>query len=68
MGEDDKPDETSTQSLACYSTDEIYELCKQADLEIIAYFPGDARDFVNWKYDGRIAIKMPQLSDKSQKM
>lgn len=46
----DYPKDKSTQSLACYTPDEIYALCKQANLEIIAYFPGGAMDFQQWQY------------------
>lgn len=46
----DRPDEKMTQSLACYLPDDIHDLCKQADLEIVAYFPGGAMDFEAWEY------------------
>lgn len=49
--EDNNPEETYTQSLACYSPDEIHDLCKKADLKIIAYYPGGAMDFENWKFN-----------------
>lgn len=53
---DDKPNEKYTQSLACYSPNEIFKLCKQADLQITAYFPGGAMDFVNWKYNEVVSL------------
>lgn len=45
------PHETITQSLACYSTDEIYSLCQQADLQIIAIYPGGAINFDTWQFE-----------------
>ena len=45
------PNETITQSLACYSTDEINSLCLQAGLQIIAYFPGGAMNFNTWRFE-----------------
>ena len=39
-----------TQSLACYTLDEIYMLCQKANLQIIAYYPGGAMDFKNGVY------------------
>ncbi len=46
----DRPDEKMTQSLACYSLDDIHKLCKQARLQIVAYFPGGTMDFDTWTY------------------
>src|SRR5699024_563645 len=42
--EDNNLEKTYTQSLACYSPDEIYSLCENAGLKIIAYYPGGAMD------------------------
>lgn len=53
---DDKPDDKYTQTLACYSLDEIYELCKKAKLKIIAYYPGGAMDFENWVYHENVPL------------
>lgn len=47
---DHLPEVKYTQSLACYSPDEIYQLCRSANLQIIAYFPGGAMDYENWQY------------------
>lgn len=40
----------STQYLKCYTPGEIYNLCKQARLNIIGYFPHGAMDYDNMKY------------------
>ncbi|MFB9859604.1 class I SAM-dependent methyltransferase [Salinicoccus siamensis] len=40
-----KENETITQSLACYSPEQIYTLCEKAGLQIIAYYPSGAIDF-----------------------
>ena len=45
------PDETITQSLACYSIDEIYNLCQQAGLQITAFYPGGALNLDTWKFE-----------------
>ena len=45
------PNETITQSLACYSTAEIYTLCQQAGLQIIAFYPGGAINFDTWQFE-----------------
>lgn len=44
------PNETITQSLACYSPDEIYSLCKQAGLQIVAFYPGGALNLDTWHF------------------
>ncbi len=54
--EESKSKEKHTQSLSCYSTDEIYDLCKSADLKITAYYPGGAMDFQNWKYNKNVSL------------
>lgn len=48
--EQDTPQEKFTQSLACYSPDEIYALCKKANLEIIGYYPGGKMDYETWQF------------------
>lgn len=45
-----EPSQYVTQSLACYSPEEINELCKQANLQIIAYYPSGAMDYDTWTY------------------
>lgn len=52
----DCPEEKFRQSLACYSPDEIYELCKKANLKIIAYFPGGAMDYEKWQFNEKVAL------------
>ncbi|MFF2755881.1 class I SAM-dependent methyltransferase [Psychrobacillus sp. NPDC058041] len=47
----DSPNETITQTLACYSTDEINSLCLQAGLQIIAFYPGGAMNFNTWRFE-----------------
>ncbi|MFC5602766.1 class I SAM-dependent methyltransferase [Sporosarcina koreensis] len=46
----ENPDEIVTQSLRCYTVDEISSLCEKAGLTITAIFPGGAMDFDNWTY------------------
>lgn len=45
-----------TQILACYSPDEMYALCEQASLKIIAYYPAGAMDFENWTFDKTVSL------------
>lgn len=45
------PSKTYTQSLKCYTLDEIYHLCREAGLEITAYFPGGAMDFRKMQFN-----------------
>lgn len=40
----------TTQSLKCYSIQDIHTLCEKAKLDIIGYFPNGAMDFENWTY------------------
>lgn len=47
----------STQYLKCYTQDEIYELCKQAGLNIIGYFPHGAMDYENMEYHEHASLK-----------
>ncbi|MFJ7824815.1 class I SAM-dependent methyltransferase [Psychrobacillus sp. NPDC096623] len=51
LWERSSPNETITQSLACYSTDEIYCLCQQAGLQIIAFYPGGALNLDTWNFE-----------------
>ncbi|HLR10637.1 MAG TPA: class I SAM-dependent methyltransferase [Sporosarcina sp.] len=53
---EEHPEKTYTQSLACYLPDEIYALCKQAQLQIVAYYPGGAMDFEQWQYQEQVAL------------
>lgn len=46
----DHPDDPVTQSLRCYSLEEISDLCKQAGLKVVGIFPGGAMDFEEWRY------------------
>ncbi|MDN4608780.1 class I SAM-dependent methyltransferase [Sporosarcina highlanderae] len=46
----ENPDEIVTQSLRCYTVDEISTMCKNAGLTITGIFPGGAMDFVTWAY------------------
>ncbi|REB05547.1 class I SAM-dependent methyltransferase [Sporosarcina sp. BI001-red] len=46
----DHPEEKVTQSLRCYSLEEISGLCEQAGLTIVGIFPGGAMDFEEWRY------------------
>lgn len=39
-----------TQSLACYSPQQIHELCEKARLQIVAYYPSGAMDFEEGVY------------------
>lgn len=42
--------DTFTQSLKCYSPKQVYELCQQANLDIVGYFPSGAMNFETWHY------------------
>jgi predicted RNA methylase len=44
------PQAKTVQSLKCYTYREIQALCDQANLQIVAYFPNGAMDFVTWTY------------------
>lgn len=45
------PSKKYTQSLKCYTPDEIYKLCQEVNLEVIAYYPGGAMDYENWQFN-----------------
>ncbi|UYX55085.1 class I SAM-dependent methyltransferase [Bacillus thuringiensis] len=45
-----QPNEIVTQSLRCYTVEEISDLCAKAGLSIVGFFPGGAFDFEKWKY------------------
>ena len=44
------PEEIVTQSLRCYTIDEISTMCEKAGLTITGIFPGGAMDFDKWTY------------------
>ena len=46
----DKPENIVTQSMRCYTVDEITTLCEKAGLTIVGIFPGGAMDFDKWTY------------------
>ena len=50
------PEDKVTQSLRCYTTEEMAALCKQAGLEIIGIFPGGAMDFEEWRYHDLVSL------------
>lgn len=52
----DHPEEKVTQSLRCYSLEEISDLCEQASLRIVGIFPGGAMDFEEWRYHDRVPL------------
>ncbi|WP_432353106.1 class I SAM-dependent methyltransferase [Sporosarcina sp. A2] len=52
----DHPEEKVTQSLRCYSLDEISDLCEQASLRIVGIFPGGGMDFEEWRYHECVAL------------
>ena len=47
----------STQYLKCYTPDEIYNLCKQAGLNITGYFPHGAMDYEKMEYHEHASLK-----------
>ncbi|MCM3758368.1 class I SAM-dependent methyltransferase [Sporosarcina aquimarina] len=52
----DHPEDRVTQSLRCYSLEEIGEMCKQTGLSIVGIFPGGAMDFEKWRYHERVPL------------
>lgn len=44
------PNDLVTQSLRCYTVDEISNLCGEVGLSIVGFFPGGAYDFEKGKY------------------
>ena len=54
---EEMPEDTYTQSLACYSVEEIEKLCKEAGLKIIDIFPGGAMDWDEWKYYEKVSLE-----------
>lgn len=51
-----QPDVHVTQSLACYTPEEIHALCDQAGLQVTAYFPGGAVDFEKGVYQEVVSL------------
>lgn len=47
----------NTQYLKCYTPDEIYNLCKQAGLNITGYFPHGAMDYESMKYHEHASLE-----------
>lgn len=54
--EDEHSDIKYTQSLKCYSPDEISALCSKANLNVMAYFPGGAMDFEKWQFNNIVSL------------
>ena len=52
----DHPEEKVTQSLRCYSLEEISVLCEQAGLTIVGIFPGGAMDYEEWRYHDQVPL------------
>lgn len=46
----DRPDDPVTQSLRCYTIEEISSLCHEAGLHITGIFPGGKMDYDEWVY------------------
>ncbi|MFC3419378.1 class I SAM-dependent methyltransferase [Salinicoccus hispanicus] len=46
----DKPQDSVSQYLKCYTPEQIHALCQKAELDIIAYFPNGAMDYNAWRY------------------
>ncbi|GEN46184.1 class I SAM-dependent methyltransferase [Alkalibacillus haloalkaliphilus] len=55
--EEGAPDDTYTQTLACYKPNEIESLCDQAGLKIVGWFPGGAMDWDEWKYNPKASLE-----------
>nr|WP_208752130.1 class I SAM-dependent methyltransferase [Bacillus cereus] len=50
------PNDIVTQSLRCYTVDEISNLCAEAGLSIVGIFPGGAYDFEEGKYKEQASL------------
>lgn len=50
------PNDIVTQSLRCYTVDEISNLCAEASLSIVGIFPGGAYDFEEGKYKEQASL------------
>ncbi|NUC18084.1 class I SAM-dependent methyltransferase [Bacillus mycoides] len=51
-----QPNEIVTQSLRCYTVEEISDLCDEANLNIVAIFPGGAFDFEKSRYKEQASL------------
>lgn len=52
----DHPEDAVTQSLRCYTVEEISKLCQKAGLKIVAIFPGGAMDYDDWTYSSLVSL------------
>lgn len=50
------PNDIVTQSLRCYTVEEISHLCDEAGLSIVGFFPGGAFDFEQSRYKERASL------------
>lgn len=50
------PKHIFTQSLRCYSVEEIHQLCSKANLQIVEIFPGGAMDYQEWIYHEKVPL------------
>ncbi|MGF2714201.1 N-methyltransferase [Bacillus mycoides] len=50
------PNDIVTQSLRCYTIEEISHLCTKADLSIVGFFPGGAFDFEQSRYKEQASL------------
>lgn len=51
-----QPNEIVTQSLRCYTVEEISDLCAKAGLSIVGFFPGGAFDFEKLRYKEQASL------------
>ncbi|EOO21190.1 MULTISPECIES: class I SAM-dependent methyltransferase [Bacillus cereus group] len=51
-----QPNEIVTQSLRCYTVEEISDLCDEANLNIVAIFPGGAFNFEKSRYKEQASL------------
>ncbi|PGO19496.1 methyltransferase [Bacillus cereus] len=51
-----QPNEIVTQSLRCYTVEEISDLCDEENLNIVAIFPGGAFDFEKSRYKEQASL------------
>lgn len=52
----DAPADSYTQTLKCYTPDEIVALAEQAKLQVKAFYPGGAMDFDVWEYKEVVSL------------
>ncbi|MCG1010524.1 class I SAM-dependent methyltransferase [Salinicoccus sp. ID82-1] len=53
----DEPENTLSQYLKCYTTEQIYTLCQAAGLDVIGYFPNGAMDYNAWQYSDNASLE-----------